>query len=78
SPPITKVSSDQSSTFYDPGAMSYSTTYYWYIVARDNHAATSTGSEWDFTTGSAPNNPPTAYIDSMSPNPADEGASVSF
>ena len=31
------------------------TTYYWQIVATDNHGVSTTGSLWDFTTGSAPN-----------------------
>ncbi|MCK4735734.1 MAG: cell wall hydrolase, partial [Methanophagales archaeon] len=47
-----KVSTVQSGTTYDPGTLSYS-TYYWRIVARDNHGASTTGPLWDFTTGSA-------------------------
>ncbi|MGA8848313.1 MAG: peptidoglycan DD-metalloendopeptidase family protein [Dehalococcoidia bacterium] len=41
----------QSSITYDPGALSYNTTYYWQIVARDNHGVTTEGSVWNFTTG---------------------------
>ncbi len=51
SPPL--VSNDQSATTYDPGTLSYNTGYYWKIVATDNHAASTTGPVWDFTTGSA-------------------------
>ncbi len=46
-----KVSTAQSGTTYDPGTLSYS-TYYWRIVATDNHGASTTGPLWDFTTGS--------------------------
>ena len=46
-----KVSTAQSGTTYDPGTLSYS-TYYWRIVATDNHGASITGPLWDFTTGS--------------------------
>lgn len=49
-PPL--VSDDQSATTYDP-ALSYTTTYYWKIVATDNHGASAEGPLWDFTTESA-------------------------
>ena len=52
SPP--PVSNDQSATTYDPGTLSYSTTYYWKIVATDNHGASTIGDRWDFTTGIEP------------------------
>ena len=56
SPPL--ISNGQSGTTYDPGTLSYNTKYYWKIIATDNHGASTSGSLWDFTTGSAPNNPP--------------------
>ncbi|RLF36819.1 MAG: hypothetical protein DRN08_00615 [Thermoplasmata archaeon] len=56
-PPL--VVNNQSSTVYDPGTMSYMTTYYWKIVAWDNHGAKSIGQIWSFTTEeSSQNNPP--------------------
>jgi hypothetical protein len=55
-----KVASNQSASSYDPGALAYSTEYYWQIVAWDNHGATTAGPVWHFTTTSAPNNPPSA------------------
>jgi hypothetical protein len=48
SPP--QVVSNQSSTTYDPGTLTYNTVYYWKIVAWDNHGASAVGSIWDFTT----------------------------
>lgn len=51
-PPL--VSNDQSATTYDLGTLNYGTTYYWKIVATDNHGATTEGPIWDFTTQSAP------------------------
>jgi len=70
-PPI--VSTGQSGTSYDPGAMSYNTKYYWKIVAKDNHGATATGSIWDFTTGDQPNNPPNTP---SNPNPVNHATGV--
>jgi len=50
SPPL--VSSGQSATTYDPGTLTYGTKYYWKIVAKDNHGASTIGPLWDFTTQS--------------------------
>ena len=41
---------DQTSITHDPGTLNYNTTYYWKIVARDNHAIVKEGPLWDFTT----------------------------
>ena len=61
SSPPEKVSSNQSLTIYDPpGQMAYNTTYYWRIVAWDNHSARSASDEWSFTTAS--NRPPNKPI----------------
>jgi hypothetical protein len=48
-PPL--VSTNQTATTYDPGTLAYNTTYYWQIVARDNHGTESTGPLWWFSTG---------------------------
>jgi hypothetical protein len=61
-PPTTKVSENQSATTYDPGTMLYSTSYYWMIVAWDNHNASSAGPVWMFTTEESPNQPPATPI----------------
>jgi len=55
-----KVSSNQTTTTYNPGTLAYVTTYYWQVVAWDNHGASATGPIWHFTTTDAPNNPPSA------------------
>jgi len=34
----------------DLGTLAYDTHYYWYVVATDNHGASTTGATWDFTT----------------------------
>lgn len=47
------VSPGQSGTTYDPGTLSYETQYYWRIVATDDHGASTSGSVWDFITGSS-------------------------
>jgi len=49
----TQVSDDQSATTYDPGTLNDGTKCYWKIVATDNHAASTSGPVWDFTTGGA-------------------------
>jgi len=47
-PPL--VSSGQSTTSYEPGTMNFNTTYFWKIVAFDNHSASTIGPIWSFTT----------------------------
>jgi len=54
-PPI--VSTDQAGTTYAP-SLSYSTPYYWQIIAEDNHGATTDGPIWSFTTKDKPSDPP--------------------
>jgi uncharacterized repeat protein (TIGR02543 family) len=44
------VSSNQSTTTYDPGILAYDTTYYWRIVSWDDHKASTKGPLWHFTT----------------------------
>ncbi len=73
-PPTTLLCNDLSSTTCDPGTLSSSTHYYWYVVATDNHAASTNGPVWDFSTGSEPNNPPNTP---GSPVPADGATGVS-
>ena len=41
-------------TLYQPGRLNWDTTYYWYIVAKDDKGLTSTGSLWHFSTMPVP------------------------
>jgi len=47
-PPL--VNSGQSETTYDPGSLDFEETYYWQIVAHDDHSNSTTGDIWEFTT----------------------------
>jgi len=47
-PPL--VNSGQSETTYDPGSLDFEETYYWKIVAHDDHSNSTTGDIWEFTT----------------------------
>ncbi|MBN2391400.1 MAG: hypothetical protein JXR84_11785 [Anaerolineae bacterium] len=50
STPDALLCNNVTSAFCDPGTLSYGTHYYWYVVATDEHGATTTGPVWDFTT----------------------------
>ncbi len=54
--PDVLVSDDQTETTFDPGPLKFGTTYYWQIIAIDEHSASTTGLIWQFTTEE--NNPP--------------------
>ena len=60
-PPTTLLCPDASSPTCDPGTLSYSTPYYWYVVATDNHGATTSGPVWDFATAAGGTVGPLAY-----------------
>ena len=47
-PPL--VSGNQNSTNYNSGNLNANTIYYWKIVAKDNHNASTSGPVWHFTT----------------------------
>jgi len=51
-----QVASNQSETYYDPGELENSTTYYWKVVAWDDLGASAEGAIWSFTTEA--NSPP--------------------
>ncbi len=44
------LASNVTSTNYDPGSLSYSTKYYWKIVAKDGKGGVTSGDAWSFTT----------------------------
>lgn len=51
--PTTIVCENVATTACDPGEFVEETTYYWYVVATDNHGGEATGPVWNFTTASA-------------------------
>ena len=61
-PPL--IGSNQTATNYFPIGLLGVTSYYWKVVARDNHGAETVGTEQMFTTG-----PVAPYISSISPSP---------
>jgi len=71
--PPTLVASNQTATSYDPpGSLNYGQTYYWQIVAKDDHGNQAQGTIWNFVTtdNRAPSTPAT-------PTPSDGATSVS-
>jgi len=52
--PDVQVADDITETRFDPGTLEYDTKYYWRIIAKDNHGASTPGTVWRFTTESAP------------------------
>jgi hypothetical protein len=75
STPDNLICHDASTPTCDPGTLAYDTDYYWYVIATDDHGASTTGETWEFTTGSAPNNPPHTPDN---PSPADGATEVSI
>ncbi len=71
SPP--KVISNQSNLSYIPGTLSYSTRYYWRIIAWDNFNASTKGPLWSFITEPKPNSPPNTP---SNPTPANGALNV--
>ena len=63
--PPQKIISNHSNTTCHPGTMIFNTTYYWQIVAWDNHGAMNSGPIWNFTNTNHPPNIPN------NPNPYD-------
>jgi uncharacterized protein (TIGR02145 family) len=50
-PPTTKVTTDITDAYFIMGGLDESTTYYWKVVAKDDHGNSTAGSVWSFTTG---------------------------
>ncbi len=58
-PPFEKIASNITTTSFTPGTLSYSLTYFWNVIAWDNHGSSTVGPAWHFTSINPPNNPPT-------------------
>ncbi len=58
STPDILVSDDQTDTFYNLVSLKYETTYYWQIIAKDEHGASTPSPIWRFTTIEEPQNQP--------------------
>lgn len=50
-PPVTKVTSDLTGEYLIIGGLDESTTYFWRVIAKDDHSNSTTGPVWSFTTG---------------------------
>ena len=66
--PPPKINGNQSDTTYNPGEMSYNSTYFWQIVAWDNFGASNAGPIWYFITTSTINSPPNTPPKPNGPN----------
>ena len=78
SSPPTLVVSNQSTTTHDHGVLDYETTYYWKIVAWDNHSASTEGPIWSFTTKDSSNGgSPNGSSDEQDNEPPTADASAS-
>ena len=56
------VSNDQIETTYQTTILQYKTTYYWQIIVKDEHGASTASPVWNFKTKPETNDPPTAPI----------------
>ena len=56
--PLEQVAHHVLSNSYDPGTLAYDMTYFWQVVAWDNHGLPTEGFEWSFTTTDGSNSPP--------------------
>ncbi len=74
-PPLSKVSSGQSSTYLSRGGLSNNTTYFWKVVTRDSHNDSATSPVWNFVTSVFINQPPAVPV---SPVPTDNTTDVSI
>jgi len=70
------IKSGLTTSSYTPGTLSYSTTYYWKVVAR-NSAGSAFGPVWSFTTKSQPTYTVSGYVKDSSRNGI-SGVTISF
>jgi len=74
--PPPKVSSNQTTSSYNPpGELQNDTTFYWIIVVWDEYGASTSGPTWSFSTESEPNQPP---FEPSNPVPSNGSTDVSI
>lgn len=71
--PPPKLIANQTNQHYNPGTLTYDTTYYWKIVSWDTHDASTSGPLWHFRTKLHTNRPPYAP---SNPSPANGSTQV--
>ncbi len=69
--PDVLICDDAPTATCDPGTLSNSTQYYWYVIATDSLGTSATGNTWDFATNNPPNTP-------GSPSPPDGATGVTL
>ena len=67
------VSTNQTSTSYNPGTLSNEIDFYWKIVAHDDHSNTTTGDVWHFETAGIGQQPPSLPTN---PSPTDGAQNI--
>jgi len=65
-PPL--VASNRTTGSYSPGTLSNGMTYFWKIIAKDNHSNSTTGPLWTFTTFAGGTAPPAPNLSSPANN----------
>ena len=70
------VATNTSIAMYDPGTLNNNTTYYWKIIAKDDHNHTTEGAIWQFTTTDGSNNQ--SPLLPSNPIPADQSNNISI
>jgi uncharacterized protein (TIGR02145 family) len=75
---LTLVSSGQTGATFTRTGLSSSVTYYWKVVAKDNHTNSTSGPIWSFTTAATPTIPTvtTTAISSITQTNANSGGNV--
>ncbi len=74
-PPLSRVSSGQSSTFLTRNGLNNNTTYFWKVVSKDSHNDSAISPVWQFITSEFINQPPAIPFN---PVPTDNTTDVSI
>jgi len=77
-PPFEKVASNISTPSFEPGALANGLTYFWNVVAWDNHGASTNGPGWYFTTLGTTNHQPSKPSKPSGPTNGKHGQEYSY